>query len=713
MTIDPANGTVKGVAAYSIKARVPGQTQVKLHAAALEIDAVTFDRVSKEFRVFDDSLIIDLADTLTMTSESELAITWQGNSIYGTHKDRFGTMWASLNPKSVRHWLPTYDHPLVSFSMDAEITVPAQFEVISNGLEVSDKVLSAEYKKVTFAADTPVPVTGLNFAVGEFEYMNAQSGIHKVQVLAQKGLISAEQHQELLNIAVSSKRALENTLQFEYPWESLYVVVIEDDYWDVKNDAAGIIYISQNKGSWATQLQRGLAAQWFGQYQRVHKFEKVAIEMELMKNIVLELAGFESTEILNPDQTTSLEAWNIFSGCCDNTNTFYKQVLEESIPELIKQRKGAISFSYYSDYWYEKTGISFEDWDFGDIDEESELQEPEVLYQIDVQHDEVGSKAVVIAHSKTEKNDELQSLWLVSRGFGNADSTEITFTGAFDTLLVEIPNTTEYVTFREASTQLNQIEFGTFPVFFLTAQLGSSNIQHRKLAAKLLKKHIANPDLQLALRDVLEMEQDPGVKAELLITMGAFTNGAAGTEQLFLSELNNESEEIQRAALTALGSYKGDEAVTSSLRSLMARTESEEAFIIAMESFLNIADIEAGIIAAQRLMNTDTTGYKPLQLLERIASDDTTNQSRIFAEEFTSIKHPVHTRLKALNLLLETITDAQYWSALVVELSNDFDPRMRVKVLEGLKFLPETDAANIAEATGLSEFDPRVIVAME
>ncbi|MFY0696255.1 MAG: hypothetical protein JXR11_00225 [Balneola sp.] len=714
MTIDPVNETVKGVATYSISAKIPAQTEVILHAAALEIDAVTFDGNEKEFLVSGDSLIIDLADTLSMTSESELAITWQGRSIYGTHKDRFGTMWSSLNPKTQRHWLPVYDHPRVAFSVDADITIPANLDVVFNGNLVSDQVTSADTKTVSWKADTAIPATGLNFAVGKFESSEAQSGINKVRVYGETGVITADEVQEILSEAIRSKRVLENELSFEYPWEALNVVVLEDNLWDEKADAAGVIYLAKNRGALTTQLQRGLVAQWFGQYQRTENISDQFEVFELVKKAAFNNAEFESEKIENPDSSYSLKSWNMIVGCCKVVEPFLQKTIEESLSELVRKESGVVSNTFYTDYWYEQTGIPFPLIETKKFEiSDSEAQADSLSYGLDLEFDEINSTVTAYFTNLSGSGEDLQSLDMTVLTFDDSTTSEVTFTGERDSVKIAVPAMVEYVRFNSGSTDIAEIGFGRFPVMFLLAQLRSSNVEDRRLAAGLLSYHTDNPDLQLALKDALSAETDVQTKANLLSTLGAFTSGATGTEIQFMQEVNSDHEEIQIAALEALSNYKEDENVPGVIQQKMERTSSDEVFTVAKTSFLQVADLPRKISATKRLIQIDTTGARSLCLLKEIISTDTTTQSQQIAEELISTEFPYSTRIGALNLLLEHVEDGDYWGNKIVELSSDFDPRIRLKVLEGLEFLSETDAENIVDAVMISEFDLRVLMSGE
>lgn len=713
MTIDPVNETVKGVAIYSISAKIPAQTEVILHAAALEIDAVTFDGTEKEFLVSGDSLIIDLADTLSMTKESELAITWQGRSIYGTHKDRFGTMWSSLNPKTQRHWLPVFDHPRVAFSVDADITIPANLDVVFNGNLVSDQVTSADTKTVSWKVDTAIPATGLNFAVGKFESSEAQSGINKVRVFGETRVVTGDEVQEILSEAIRSKRVLENELSFEYPWEALNVVILEDNFWDEKADAAGVIYLAKNRGALTTQLQRGLVAQWFGQYQRTENVTSQYEVFELIRKSAFNISGFESKEIGNSDSLFSLSIWNELSKCCEIEDPFLKNNIEQSLAGLIRKESGVVSGSFYKDYWYEQTGIPFHLIDFEAYKESEIPDNQKPVYGLDLEFDEINSTVTAYFTNLSGSGEDLQSLDMTVLTFDDSTTSEVTFTGERDSVKIAMPAMVEYVRFNSGSTDIEEIRFGRFPVMFLLAQLRSSNVEDRRLAAGLLSYHTDNPDLQLALKDALNAETDVQTKANLLSTLGAFTAGATGTEIQFMQEVNSDHVEIQIAALEALSNYKEDENVPGVIQQKMERTSSDEVFVVAKRSFLEVADLPRKISATKRMIRIDTTGARSLSLLREIIYTDTTNQSQQIAEELISFEFPYSTRIGALNLLLEYVQNGDYWGNKIVELSSDFDPRIRLKVLEGLNFLSETDTENIVDAVMISEFDLRVLMSGE
>lgn len=716
LDINPEKNIVRGVAAYDISAKLPTKADLILHAAEIEIDAVVYNGKEVEYRVSGDSLIIELPDTLSNTQHSELEITWQALNNYGLHKDRFGTVWSSLNPKTARYWMPVYDHPRVELSVNAAVTIPADLDIVFNGIKTTDVVTSADKKTVSWQVDTPIAVTGINFAVGDFVQLEAQSGIQKISISAQQNLVLEAELQNLLQTVAQVKKKMENFLSFEYPWNALHVVILEDGFWDVKSDAAGIVYANVNHGDLTTQIVRGIAAQWFGQYQREENEYSHQQIVEVIKNELIQEASLPVEYLNNEDALFYVDNWNRLVAGLIFKNPYYQDVIKQSIPDLIKEQRGVVAPNYYANYWYNKTGIPLYNVAFSTNKVEntvekniSDISVDEAPYKLSLKYNEATSKALVSFKNNAGTSDELQSLMMHVHTFDDSTSQELTFTGKQDSVSITVPQSVEYITFSSASTNVDEVEFGRFPVMFLLIQLRSTNVEDRRLAAKLLRYHTDNPDLQLALKDVQDSETDEQTKANLLETLGAFTAGATGTNTQFMAQLNNENEAIQIAAIKALANYEEDESVPGLLQQKMERTNSKDVFLVAKNAFVKLADSARKISAMQRIISIDTTGNKSIQLLNGLVKADSSIQVNTSAEALLFGDFTYSIRQQALQVLLNIEHSADYWGNKIVELSSDADPRIRLAVLDALRYLPESDGENIKEALAMSENDPRVL----
>lgn len=712
-TITDTPNTVKGVATYSVTAKAPHQSKLMLKAGELEIDGVLVDGKETEFTVQGDSLIISLPDTMDTGEQAKLSITWQSGTTFVIHRDRNGTSWSSLNPGSVHYWFPVYDHPRVAFTLDARFTFPADRDLVFNGRRVSGELVSTDQRNVHWTSNEKLPATGLSFALGDFIKTDAMAGTKRIHLFAQKGLISSDSLNSLLNEAVLRKRAVENQLSFEYPYESLNVVVLEDSYWEETQSGAGLIYLYTNLGSLSAQLQRGIYSQWFGQYQRMEEYGDGLPFRELMKT-ALHFSISDKPAMLRLDEQdlhVAAYIWNEIQRGFPVQESYFKETVTNSLSELIREEEGVVDLHYYSDYWYEKTGLKWDDLDnwkepaepFRQDDEEEHPK-----YRVSADYDEVNSLLRLYFNNIDGKGDMLSGLTLNVFSFEDTTSQSISFTGEADTLSIEVPMGVEYITFSPDVTLLEDLSYGRFPLFFLLNQLRSREAVNRALAASMLRYHNDNPDLQLAIRDALESETDPSVIAQLLETLGAITQGDTGTEQIFLQELYNEDQEIQIAVLSALDNYKGNDYVSSSVRNKVLRSEGE-VYEAALKTFTELTGKNELLSLAEQLLRVDSTAQKTVMILESVIEEDTTAQAIEILKTLVEGEYPPSTRIQAAKLIMEHIYSIEAPAELLLRLAADEDPRIRFIVAENRNRLTAEAAATLTAEMIEKETDLRVL----
>ncbi len=709
-TLEPDQNLIKGVAGYTMKIKAPVQDQLVLHTAALEIDGVTLNNAEIGFLIKADSLIIPLEDSLEAEQEVQLAITWQAQSIFGTHKDRFGTMWAGLNPLALRHWLPVYDHPSVETVVEAEFIIPADLSITFNGNKLADELLSTEQKRVRWETSTPVPVTGLSFVLGNFVHQEAMAGTKKIRVYGAEEIINQEEISALLAEAIQTKRSVENALSFEFPYESLNIIVLEDSYWDEIQSGAGIIYLYKNLGNLSAQLKRGIYGQWFGQYQRIRDFEYGMLYQELLKT-ALHYSVYDESALLvidEEDPHISSFIWNELQNGFKNQDPFFRKTITGSLEPLIKSNKGLMNDTFYTDFWYAQTGLNWKEmdiWGSQDPDVDPDPASPE--YSLSADYDEVDSKVVFAFEHINGDSSTLSGLNAVIYTMEDSTTQRISFTGQNDRVQIDVPMNVEYVALNSGVTAIDQIQVERFPLFFLLNQLRSNNIKDRETAARLLQFHTDNPDLQLALRDALESETNAIVKARLLETFGLFTKGASGTEQVFLQELNNESEAIQIGVIKSLSAYQGNEMVQGSIRNKAIRTENRLVFDEALKSYKKISSDQELVSLASTLLQADPTGVKTFEALKMSVDLDSTYRSFELLQQLSGSEFPPKTRFQSISLLLDHINKIENRTSLFEAWLMDFDPRIRFTAMSGIDLLSKEDSEQLLELVDQNKADFR------
>jgi hypothetical protein len=703
LNVDTELPLIKGTGTFNFTSRRPDLTTVIFHTADLDIKEVSKEGNPLDFEVSNDSLIIQLEDTLGVKSNSQFLITWESSSPYAFHKDVSGNVWTSLNPKARHHWFPIVDHPEVAATFDVSFIIPAEKSVIFNGNFVRDEVISTGEKKVEWATETAIPISGLTFSVGNFVTESARSGIKEISLSANKDEILEEVRSGLLSVAVQTFKDYEKKFSFEFPYGALNVVVLPDNRWEEIQSGAGMIYLYQNLGSLSTQLKRGMATQWFGNYHRYlntpdHRFE-------FLKTLVTRSS--ETDQLQNPDNLKSISYWNRWQKGMDEFEDQYMiDTIEETLPKLIQEFTGVTNWQMYAGFWYDRTGSFWNEIPLPSTTKTTITEQ----YNYDVRYiyDEMTNSLSLVFETDGNPVETLVGVEVNQFGFMDTTQTEITFTGAYDSVSVDIASGIDYITL-SPQTDL-ALEFDEQkPFLFLIRQLRSSNAEVQIQAAIKLRKFTDNPDLQLALQDVLQSEIEPKARAAMLETLSIITKGASGTEQNFLDQLNSDDLSTQLTAVRALVNYPGNDQVAYAIRNSILEAESDTLFEATLKTYKEIAGTEDLLSITQRLERNLQGQKKALKILQITAALDTTNKSITIADRFALGNFPYQIRKQALTILINYEVNQDYWNQTIEMLLEDRDPRIRFHALDAIKFLSPKQTVDVLKSRIEEEMDPRVM----
>lgn len=707
LTLNPEKTLISGIATYTLSAKIDGLNSIQLHTSDMAIEAVVVKNYESDFSVSGDSLLIQLSDTLVQNEEISVAITWQSTSSFGLYRDHTGNFWSSKNPLAVHHWLPVFDHPRVDLTFDAYFTIPQTTEVVFNG-EMGEVIpVSESRKKVHWYSETPVPVTGLGFATGDFLISEMTAGFTKVRVFSSEGSFSEEERRELVVETARIKKEVENYLSVEYPWQGLNVVILPDNFWEERTHGTGTVYVYERLGSISAQLRRGIYTQWIGEYLRSEQYLNLDNEgsNELLVTALHYALQDSSSLIENPDSLFKIEYWNGWQKAYPIESDLFTTTIERSLTSLIKTEQGITAFERFAENWYEQTGIPW--FKPAPVDVSARNSKPISTYSVQVLFDEASSELTLLFDLIEGSGETLFSANLLQVEFSGRTEQEILFTGDSDTITVNLEGVTDYVALTPEDDNVELI-YEAYPLYFLLNQLRSEQPVMRIQAAQLLSNHADNPDLQLALSDILSFEENPDVIAAMYSTLAIITNGATGTEEQFIAGLRNDSEAIQRASIQALRNYPGNELVKNAIRNVVLRTEQIDHFQEAVFTYERIASGEEIRSAFNRVHEKDSLGYYALTFAE--LSDSLQKQEEVAAiiEEYVEDSYAYEIRKRALEYLYEFDLDSERWERRLEQLTEDRDPRIRFWAYETvLKYKNTSDALLFFSNSGISEFDPR------
>ena len=711
-TLQPELNLVRGLVTYTISSKINGETELILSTEESAIDDVMFNNEDIDFRVTNDSLIVLLPDSSKKGEEFLLTITWQSNGRFGLYKDSDSNFWSSKNPLSHHHWIPIFDHPRNELTFDAYFTIPLEMEVMFNGDLIGSNPASAKTKEIQFKSEIAVP-TGLGFVVGDFVISEVTSGLTTIQLFSSELNFNEEERISILREASDLKKKIEQSLSIEYPWEGLNIVVLTDNFWEERTHGAGIIYLYENLGDLSSQLKRGLYAQWFGEKIRSEQYFNLENGSNELIRTALHFSLFEDAEFIdNPDTLYTISSWNNWQKSFSLKPISFQDEVKSSLSEVIRVNNGIFNFDDYVDVWYENTGISW-----ANISSENEIITSEstdsTAYLVSLEYDELNSNVNLNFQLEKGTGEKLYSFTMTEFSFDDSTTHEVNFTGELETVSVALSPSVEFVRFSNMTLPEGNLKFGYFPAFFLLNQLRSTNPSDRALAATLLSNHSETPDLQLALNDVLNFEENPTVKAALLETMAVITNGATGTEQQFLDELNSTEVIVQKASLNALKSYSDNDQVKNALRNKVFRADTDQIFKYSLDSYFSMVSSEEVLAVAKRLQRVDPTGYKTLVVVTEYANADTLDAFVMLSEEYLSPNYPHSKRQKALQFLVGFDTNVERWKMRLKTLIDDRDPRVRVLALQAVKWLSPAEALKILGTVERDEYDVRVLLEVD
>lgn len=720
LNINPDNRRIKGSAVYKMSANLQDIDSLVLQAAHMDIAAVQINNESADYNLHNDSLIVQLPDSSAEGQSYTVSIDYSTVAKFGILANDLGTVWSSMLPQTHRHWFPIIDHPRVTFNSRIKLTVPSGYQAVANGVKIEEEIIDVEQVSYTYQTRNEVPATSLAFAIGQFDRNETSFGVKKISLSSENGLLTESERKALLAEASQVLKNAEQQLGTEYPFERLNIMVLQDHFWETKTWGASTVFIYKNSGNLEAQLHRGIYGQWFGVYHREEQWSDAGAMNLLQTALHYRLA--EGSEELEYDDNPAIEQatlydsfgpelWNTFQNEYKNLEPNFKATVDRYLPDLLEWGEGVHSFRDYAEFWYRKNGQPVFELTFGDSDKPESTESDSVVYRVDYTQNENILKLTFTAIRGFYK--ELITLPLVKITPDQADTMEVTFTGARDSVNIQVPAMAENVkilTTGRPNLTLEEYK----PASFLIYQLRNDNdISERVEAAEKLSHHSDNPDLQLAIQDFMNRELEPEVKAALLSSFGAITDGASGTEQVFLDALNSNSKVVQQAGLSVLQNYPDNKPIQQSVRQYAERADSLPVFKNATRVLSAIADSTVLEDFVSNMVRTDTAGHKAIFAIRELANSGNIDKAVRQAEFYISDVYDYDVRSTALKILLQHDHTPADWKTRTRELLADSDPRIRYLTVKGLPMITGFEYKELLDTLILDEYDQRVFLAME
>jgi len=701
---------INGDASYSVRFNIGVSDSLQLNAERMQISDVLVNDRTMDFEFNDDKLTVFLAEEFNRNDTATIALTYSTEPVFGFLKNYGGTMFTSQLPRSTSHWLPVIDHPGMTMTTDITVNHPSSKKVVMTGRQASNSVISVEQEESRFESRYPVPVTSLFLAIGAFQTESRTINQIQYHIHSEQPNGANFDKYELIELAGESINRMEELTGVEYPYSDIHIIILNDLVWEDRTFGAGAI-LADADFAIEDQIKYGIAGQWAGVLLREMQWSEPEALQLLMGYFAQEL-DFQSVE------RESMQEWDSLykATSLDNVDRFryyvegdehFKNILLQSLSNLFDQRDYPVTWEDFSRVVYRSTGQPLREKPHF---EEREVEEEQIYYySVSLDYNEEEGEVRVRFDALDDTIDELVSVNVTQYMFNETRERELTFTGSSDEIVLNVPADIENLVLEIDERDDIRLEKQKPFLFWLYQIRNGEEAEHRKDAAAGLRDYSDNPDLQLALLDIIEMETEPEVYAEIVRTLSFVTGGASGTSQLFLDRIGtNHPENVRLEAVRALASYGENDMVISRLQSLIRSAENDDLRREAIHSLAAITDLSRFATITESMMLEEAVLDQVPLMLENLAAKGGEERAVQLSRTFLSSEFPYEIRSRVLQLVLNQDSSQQGWERRIEALISDSDPRIRYLSVGGLKHLSPENRQEIIEFRLAEEFDERV-----
>jgi HEAT repeat protein len=725
-------GEIEGDLLYRMAFLDSGIDSLVFDAPGAEIERVVVNGTNRNHQKDSGRLIIYLdEETFDREDETTLQIRYRAAPLFGLHQTARGDFFTSFLPKTTSHWLPVIDHPRVDFTTELVIIHPSGKNVFANGRVGESGVVSVDEEMTTYVSNRPITPGGLFFVLGSFE--RAASTIDagffdsvdedvarhfqrradpQIHLYAASG---SEDAAEILTAAASAYHKLAGHTGMPFPFRDLQLILLEDDYWETRNHGSGVIYLFRNGYDIEEQIRIGLIGQWFGMVKREVTWSEGDAVNILGASVYNQLFDGEYATGETPDPYNVFDAgmfsrWRYY--LTEHASAEYRRNLTRAAERFLSGSPKVLDWNMLANEIYNNSGQGFFDRVTpGPV----EIEEKKVYdYLVRMEWDEEENQLEIRFEAQGDYVEELVNVTVHENTLTGDRTHELTFTGRTDTIVLNVSTGVENVRLqvdRRDDIRLREEK----PFGFWVYQLQyDSDPDNRIAAAAGLAEYSDNPDLQLALRDIMRDVEHPGVYAEILRSLAVVTKGASGTDQIFIERTSgNYPDKVRIAATEALAYYQGNDQVISRLRNIINQTENADIRTAAIRSLYEVTEplafknIVESIITREAVLN-----QVPL-ILKLLVQHGEREAAVRFADTFLAEGFPYRIRTEVLGLVLEHDLSEQGWENRLPALLVDRDPRIRYQSVQGLANLGSQRRTEITENRIAEEFDERVRRALQ
>ncbi len=269
--LNDADNVMQGQAVISVRYLKNGDTfslnLVKTNAKGKGMLVSAVSENGKLLKFVQDSDNVVIYSPAKRSEDHSYTITYSGipadgliiaNNMFG-HRSFFGDNW----PNRAHNWLPCVDHPADKATVDFIVTTPDHYQVIANGLKVTETTLSNHLKLTHYKEAAPISTKVMVIGVADFA-IDHTADVQGIPIYAyvfnenkNKGFHDYAVAKEILPYYIEKMGA--------FAYEKLANVQSKTIFGGMEN-ASAIFYFEKSVGDKGIEslMAHEIAHQWFG-----------------------------------------------------------------------------------------------------------------------------------------------------------------------------------------------------------------------------------------------------------------------------------------------------------------------------------------------------------------------------------------------------------------------------------------------------------------
>ena len=280
LSFDTGQRRVIGDVTHRLAMLRDGAAAISFDSVGLHIESVTLDGSAAPFTLAPANLIITLPAPSRRGDPHSVEIRYDGTPRQGmffilpdkNYPDRPRQIWTQGEAEDTRFYLPIYDYPNDRFTTDTYLTVPANWETISNG-RLDSKTPAPNGQIVWhWVQDAPLSTYLITVVAGEFDRSDDTWRSIPLSYFAPRG------RGDRIHVTFEHTRAMldffSSTLGVPYPWPKYAQVTVDEFTEDGMENTSATTLATRALVNPATAaehplreddlISHELAHQWFG-----------------------------------------------------------------------------------------------------------------------------------------------------------------------------------------------------------------------------------------------------------------------------------------------------------------------------------------------------------------------------------------------------------------------------------------------------------------